>query len=68
MARYINRPRKTLLRIKLGNLSYRRLVATAQSAVTALTGNADFATPVPPLATITADCNRITGSVCRLGE
>ena len=68
MARYINRPRKTLLRIKLGNLSYRRLVATAQSAVTALTGNADFATPVPPLATITAIATALQAACADLGN
>lgn len=68
MARYINKPRKTLLRIKLGNLSYRRLVATADSAVTALTGNANYPTPSPLLATITAAATALQAACSSLGN
>lgn len=55
MGKYLNDPRKPLLRIKIGKRNFKGLANLAGTVVLKMTGNVFFTTPVPPLATITTD-------------
>lgn len=68
MARYINAPRKTLLRIKQNANGYRKLHGLAISMVAQLTGNADFPTPSPALATVTTAADALRDAMALLGQ
>lgn len=63
-----NKANKQNLRIKLGQSMYKLLVALARTAVLKMTGNANFATPAPSLASVTTAANNLRDSMQYLGH
>lgn len=63
-----NKANKSNLRIKLGQSMYRKMVALARTMVLKMTGNANFVTASPSLASVTTAADNLATSMQYLGQ
>jgi hypothetical protein len=68
MGRPINNIRKAGLRIKINREGYKTIYALTSTVVAAMTGNANFVTPLPTLATITAAGTSLKDAMAFMGQ
>lgn len=67
MGRPINNIRKTGIRVKQNREGYMRIVSLAHTVVAKMTANANFATPLPTLASVTASAATLKTAAAFMG-
>jgi hypothetical protein len=68
MGRPINNIRKGGLRIKINREGYKTIYALSTTVVAKMTGNAEFTTPIPALATITSAGDLLKDAMAFMGQ